>query len=530
MQQIERRDWKPFINQTDHPFEVQQLLLRSILERQQDTTFGRKFEFRRVRSFHDYRRAVPIHSYEELRPYIEEQERARTQELNAEHPLLYAQTSGTTGKPKYIPVLRDTRDRLRRYQRLFTLAQYAGVPRIFDGRIMVLSGQSVEGRLPTGGTFGSMSGLLFEALPLAVRRRDVLPVAVRALTDVHAKYWHIAACALAEPLLSVIATPNPSTLLKLLDVIRACYGELVDALSMRCRHSSAVGSLLPQVTGRRLSHLKGLIGHDTQVSFASLWPDLRAVITWMGGNCSVLIPRLRPWLPPATALIEMGYLSSECLGSLNVDVATNRCVPTFHDHVFEFVPLSEWETSAPKTLAVHEIGEGEKYHVVVTTPAGLYRYAMNDIVEVTGRVNGTPTIRFVQKGKGVTNITGEKLYEHHVTTAVDVTLTRLGITSAFYVMVADVEAQQYVLYVEHTAALVALAGEVDRALAELNVEYRAKRDSGRLKPVAVHCVRPGTAEAYKAHGLSQGQRESQFKLIRLQYRHECAFDFCQYHL
>ena len=54
----------------------------------------------------------------------------------------------------------------------------------------------------------------------------------------------------------------------------------------------------------------------------------------------------------------------------------------------------------------------------MSTQTGLYRYFMNDIVRVTGKFHETPTIQFVQKGKGVTNITGEKLYESQVIQAV----------------------------------------------------------------------------------------------------------------
>ena len=58
-----------------------------------------------------------------------------------------------------------------------------------------------------------------------------------------------------------------------------------------------------------------------------------------------------------------------------------------------------------------ELRKGVDYYVIVTTAAGLYRYFINDLVQVTGFLHATPLFRFMQKGKGVTNITGEKLYE-----------------------------------------------------------------------------------------------------------------------
>ncbi len=524
MRTIERRDWNPFMRHTNDPMEVQETLLRRILGRNAMTTFGRKHRFGKIRSFAEYRQALPILGYEELRPYIEAQDRTRQPCLTADQPSLFAQTSGTTGKPKYIPILRDTRHRIRRYQRLFAFSQYQGVPGIFAGRILVLSGQSIEGRLPTGMGYGSMSGLLFEALPFPIQKKDVLSSYVRELTDVRAKYWHIAACALAEPALSVMASPNPSTLLKLMELIREQYSDLVEALALRRGGVNGI----PRTTDRRLAQLKEYRNYEEQLTFANLWPDLRAVITWTGGNCGVLLPRLKPLLPETTALIEMGYLSSECLGSLNADVVNNRCVPTFQDNLFEFVPLSEWDTADPKTLTLQQVEVGGKYQVVVTTVAGLYRYAMNDIVEVTGLLNGTPTIRFVQKGKGVTNITGEKLYEHHVTAGVDMVCARLGLPCDFYIMLAEVEAQQYILYMESAVQASDLEAGIERAIAELNVEFKTKRESGRLKPLVIRYLCPRTGEAYRDHCLNMGQRESQFKLVKLQYSHDCCFDFSPY--
>ncbi len=65
-------------------------------------------------------------------------------------------------------------------------------------------------------------------------------------------------------------------------------------------------------------------------------------------------------------------------------------------------------------LTVDEVEVGKSYAVFVTTVDGLYRYDMNDIVAATDRVAATPTLVFVQKGRGVTSITGEKLAEAQV--------------------------------------------------------------------------------------------------------------------
>ena len=65
--------------------------------------------------------------------------------------------------------------------------------------------------------------------------------------------------------------------------------------------------------------------------------------------------------------------------------------------------------------------------VLVMTATGLYRYFMNDLVETIGFFRATPLLRFVQKGKGVTSLTGEKLYEAQAIEAVRSVSARFGL-------------------------------------------------------------------------------------------------------
>ena len=116
-------------------------------------------------------------------------------------------------------------------------------------------------------------------------------------------------------------------------------------------------------------------------------------------------------------LVEMGYLSSEFRGSLTVDPVNNRAVPTVHENFFEFVEREKWENGCPEFLTIDQIELGAAYYVIVTTRAGLYRYFINDVVEFDGHYCKTPTIHFLEKGAGVTSITGEKLHENQVTQA-----------------------------------------------------------------------------------------------------------------
>jgi hypothetical protein len=231
--------------------------------------------------------------------------------------------------------------------------------------------------------------------------------------------------------------------------------------------------------------------------------------------------------------MELGYQATECRGSIAIEAGTSSGLPPLNDCFFEFVEQALWDAGTPRVSTLEELEVGARYYIIVTTASGLYRYFMNDLVEVTGMFRQTPLVRFVQKGKGVTNLTGEKLYEGQVIDAVQHALDAAGAQAPFFVLIADEQRLSYSLVIEcddetrpdmHT-----LAAAVDRRLGELNIEYHAKRGSGRLRPLDVRCLRRGAADAYKAACVRAGQREGQFKLAVLQYRKDLVMSFDEYY-
>lgn len=126
MQFIHDREWLPLLADTEQPDVVQRQCLLAILSTQRGTQFGRKHGFASIRSYEEFVQAVPMLEYEELRQDIEDEEQSKEPILNAERPVHYVQTSGTTGKPKYLPLTRSTLEWIKRYQRLFAYAQKGG--------------------------------------------------------------------------------------------------------------------------------------------------------------------------------------------------------------------------------------------------------------------------------------------------------------------------------------------------------------------------------------------------------------------
>jgi GH3 auxin-responsive promoter len=521
------RYWIPLTRHAERPDRAQENVLRDILTANRTTQFGVEHRFADVRTPEHFRQRVSVQDYEKLRGYIERQRCTGAAALTVEAPLFYTQTSGSTGRPKYIPVPASALRMHRAEQALFTYLQYRACPAAFSGKALGIMGAAVEGRLDSGHHVGSVSGYLYESLPSTVRSRFVLPPELSTIVDYDLKYLVILRLALASPDITYLGSPNPSTFLRLLDILNARRDALAQSLATGSSPElDALEADTRAIVLRRLrpdraraSQLRGA----APLTFASLWPGIRLVTTWTGGSCGIVLDKLCSMLPTDTKVMELGYQSTECRGTIALEAETPGGLPLLHHHFFEFVEQDDWDGGQPEFLGLEQLGPGKRYYIVVTTAAGLYRYFMNDLVEVTGRYRNTPLLRFVQKGRGVTSLTGEKLYEAQVIQAVQDTARHHSLAPGFFLLVANEELSSYNLYLESDnpgPSVTQVAAEVDHRLGELNIEYRSKRASGRLAPLTLALLRQGAGEAYKTACVRAGQREGQFKPAVLQYRRE----------
>lgn len=533
---VEHLRLRPLRSDACAPDACQETVLKRILKHNKNTTIGKHYNFAAITKPQEFIKQVPIHGYEELRPYIEKQIKTGDLCIVPEKPIMYAQTSGTTGKPKYIPVLENTIESYQKALGIFSYVQYQAIPKIFSGKVLTIVSPAIEGYLSDGTPYGSMSGLVDQNMPDVIISHYVLKPPIFEITDYEMKYKLIAAFAMREANITCLATANPSTLIRLSEIIHQSGDALINFIATG--NFSALGVNL---SAEQLLHFKDytvpnperakaleiLKDSAEQLRFCDIWPNLQGVVTWTSGNCALLLPKLRKQLLPETKIIEMGYLSSEFRGTITIDCEHNLGIPTIQDNFFEFAEVESWDSGNQDTLLLSQIQEGKKYYIIVTTLNGLYRYFINDIIEVTGRYHNTPTITFVQKGKGVTNLTGEKLYESQVIAATTVAAQAQKIAPAFFVMLADQNDFSYSFYIESDEDfdVQLFQQKLNDTLCELNLEYQSKAQSGRIKFANVKRLKPGTLEAYKASCIRAGQREGQFKTIKLQYRADVPFPF-----
>ena len=526
---------RPFKKALKDAAGTQQRLLLSILRRNQDTEYGRAYGFESLRSLKDYQGNVPVVEYEDIRERVDRMTRGEKNILTSENPVLFAQTSGTTGKPKYIPVT--------------PTCQKGGVtptwlhfargdhPEMFAGKVITIVSPAIEGHTPSGIPFGSTSGMVIRELPGIVQSAYAVPYDVYEVEDYEAKYYALLRFGVAENV-TMLGTANPSSVVKLAEMA----DRMADALIRDIREGtlSREMDIAPKLRGLLEPKLRADPARASQLEAmrarrggrllpADYWPRMALIGCWKGGTVSAYLDRFPEWYDPdgkgMPAIRDMGYLASEARMSIPISDHGAGGVLTIHINVFEFVAAEDIDENPgdPDSwnfLGVADLEVGREYYIFITTSGGLYRYDMNDVVEIAGRHQSAPLVVFRRKGRGMTNLTGEKLSVNQLIEAISRASSETGLNAPHFKAEPDGENSRYVFKIEFnevpsTQSATDFLTCLDRTLSELNLEWSGKRGSGRLHHPLLHVMRPGWYERGKQKLVADGKRLFQAKTIIL---------------
>ncbi len=528
------REWWParrFDRAAAEPERAQAAVLRALLRRNAQTAFGREHGFGAIRTVAEYRRAVPVRDYEALRPYVRRIVEGEAAVLTAEPVTAFATTSGTTAEPKLVPVTAAWLARMAALVRLWMLGAQRDHPRLLSRAPLTIVSPAIEGCTPRGVPVGALSGLLHRSLPAAVRRAQAVPYAAHLIVDADARAFVLLRLGLARAV-SVIGTPNATTLVRLAEVARRQADSLLRAI-----HDGTLGIPWPafheepgldgQAARRALAArleadpararaLGAAARARGALRLQDAWPELALIGCWLGGTAGHHTRRLVEDYG-GVPLRDLGLVASEGRVTLPLADGTAAGPPALDAGFFEFIPEEAMETRDPPVLLAHELEVGHRYGVVLSGANGLYRYDLNDVVEVQGRHHRAPLLAFVRKGRDMTSITGEKLHVNHVRDAVRQAEDATRVEVWQYRLIPDVDACRYDLLVEPgEAGLDAIGAEAfarafDEGLGRVNVEYGAKRRTRRLGAPRLAVMRPGWAERQCRAEFAQGRRDVQHK-------------------
>ena len=231
---------------------------------------------------------------------------------------------------------------------------------------------------------------------------------------------------------------------------------------------------------------------------------------------------------------DIGLVASEGRFSIPLQTDGSAGVLEVAGNFYEFVPESEIESPEPTALLAHEVEVGRRYFLILTTPGGLVRYHISDLVQVVGRLGPTPLIEFLNKGEHVSNLTGEKITEFQVTSAINAALDRLDLPVRNYCLAPTWDRVPYYSLLVEDCDVPAqraphLAAAVDKALRERNIEYESKRASGRLRGIRVKTIPAGSWRTFDAQAVAvRGGRVEQYKhkFLVNKVDFERRFDVC----
>jgi hypothetical protein len=435
---------------------MQRAQLRTLLKTAAGTEFGRTHDFARLAGLGDdqiaaaYRKAVPVAEWYAFKDTI-----ARMRE-QAEPDVLwpgivrdYAQTSGTTAGDKFIPVSKA----MLRSNYLASLDIFAnivrqGIPltRLTGGRILFLGGSSDVATSPQGIRTGDLSGL-------------VTPM-IR---------WPI----------SAVYSPGPRI------ALMSHWPSKIDAMARVCLNQDMrMISGMPSwaiVLFERMIQLAREQGRNVS-SMREIWPNLEIFVHggvkyspfdsrvrqfWSGSPQGDDIPKRLELYPASEGFIAIQDTAGDPGLRLNVDMGI------FH----EFVPLEEIGKDDARAFACDEVEKGQKYVVVLSTCAGMWRYILGDVVEFDtipagqrGGGDGPARLRIVGRHKHFINAFGENLIGEHIENAVAAAAKQTG------VMVGEFTAAP-IYPKEGQRGAIGLAVEMEPLLAEGDNRLAAFRDA-----------------------------------------------------
>ncbi len=406
-----RRLARTFLDQTRKAGEVQHELLLRRIAQHADSQFGRDHHFGEIRTAADFRRRVPIATYDHLEPYID---RVRHGELNAlfgpgTEVLMFAMTSGTTNRPKTIPV---TRESLRDYREGWTIwgimafdAHFA-ILRYGLRPILQFASDWRETVTPGGIPCGAITGLTAHMQNPLVRTTYCMPAVASRIKDIESKYYLALRFSVYRDLGTVIAA-NPSTILAMARLgdrekawldprpvrrhDRRPMGHLPRRSGGRC------GSGPASATERAARKLERIVERTGRLLPKDYWPNLDFLSNWMGGTMKAYL-RGYPEFFGETPVRDVGLIASEGRMTIPVEDGTPAGLLDIRHHYFEFIPEDQADHAEPETVEATELIEGRNYFIVLTTAGGLYRYNISDLVRCVGYQRVDPTDRVLEQG------------------------------------------------------------------------------------------------------------------------------------
>ena len=473
------RSWR-IENWVSNPIAAQREVLQHLITSAQYTEFGRKYNFEKLFSIREYKKAVPIHEYDDIKPYI-------LRMMDGEQNILwntpvywFAKSSGTTSdKSKFIPVsdesLTDThfkasKDVLTNYYNNFPESD------LLTGKSLVVGGSHQLHQINEDIHYGDLSAVLMQNTPFWGHWIRTPELSVALLDEWENKIEKLAQQTIHENVTSIAGVPTWTIVL-----------------------------------------IKRILEISGKQFLKDVWPNLELYIH---GGVSFVPYReqLNKLIGKPINYLEIYNASEGFIAGQDKPNEDGMLLYTDHGMFYEFMTVDEYGKEYPETIGLNNVVQNKNYALVISTNGGLWRYLIGDTIQFTSL--SPYKIKVTGRLKHYINAFGEELIVDNTDNAIAITSEKTGAIVNDYTAApvyfddnSNGAHEWLIEFDKEPGDLNNFTFELDNALKSVNSDYEAKRHKNiALRMPVVHSVKKGTFTEWLR---SKGKLGGQHKVPRL---------------
>ncbi|PWJ56641.1 GH3 auxin-responsive promoter [Dyadobacter jejuensis] len=456
--------------------QVQENWRQKLVHTSLKTKFGKDHFFKDIKNYSDFKEAVPIHDYEDLKGYIELLKAGEPDILWPGKPLYFAKTSGTTSGTKYIPITRDSISNHIDSARNAILNYVAETNNsaFLDKKLIFLSGSPTL--TETGGILtGRLSGISNHHVPGYLKSNQLPSYTTNCIEDWEEKLEKIIDETLGQPMSLISGIPP---------WVQMYFDRIIAR------------------TGRPIK---------------DVFPDFSLFI-YGGVNFEPYRAKLYESIGKPIDSIELYPASEGFLAYQDMQNEPGMLLLLNTGIFFEFIPVENYYDEKPVRLSIEEVEIGKNYALIINSNAGLWGYSIGDTVKFVSK----DPYRIVVTGriKHFISAFGEHVIGEEIEKALQYAMSRQPgvevVECTVAPMVTPSEGLPYhewlIEYAREPEHPEQFAADLDRKLAELNTYYDDLITGSILKPLVIKKLR---SNAFIDYMRSKGKLGGQNKVPRL---------------
>jgi GH3 auxin-responsive promoter len=332
----------------------QEAILKNLLKIGSKTVFGEEHHLSEAKTYEEFKNAIPVRDYEQLKEYIDQVKEGKHNILWKGRPIYLAKTSGTTSGIKYIPITKESIPNHINTARnaLLCYMSETGNTKFSDGKMIFLSGSpELErvGGIPTG----RLSGIVNHHIPRYLRQNQLPSYEANCIEEWESKLDKIIEETIHENMTLISGIPP---------WVQMYFDRLI------------------QVSGKKI---------------IDIFPNF-SVLVHGGVNFEPYKAKLFESIGKKIATIETFPASEGFFAFQDSQQAEGLLLNTNSGIFFEFIPTTELFKENPRRMNLKEVQVGENYALIINSNAGLWGYNLGDTVKfvslspyrllVTGRI------------------------------------------------------------------------------------------------------------------------------------------------